>query len=81
MPYHIIKSSSGYKVENKNTKKKYSKKPMTKANATKQKKILDNSQMKEHAKHHSIKHINLMKKLIKEGKSFNQAHKLAKKKD
>tara|TARA_R100000773_G_scaffold31701_2_gene27071 strand:+ start:7084 stop:7233 length:150 start_codon:yes stop_codon:yes gene_type:complete len=40
MPYHIIKSGKGFKVENKETKQKYSKKPMTKTNAEKQKKLL-----------------------------------------
>jgi len=36
--------------------------------------------LKEHSKHHSKKHMDEMKKLIKEGKSFNAAHKLAMKK-
>ena len=40
MPYHIIKSGKGFKVENKETKKKFSKKPMTKTNAEKQIKLL-----------------------------------------
>ena len=47
MPYHIVKVQKGYKVENKNTKKKYSKKPMTKANDTKQKKILEKIEKKK----------------------------------
>ena len=41
MPYKILKSGSGYKVKNTNTKKNTSKKPMTKSNAKKQKSLLD----------------------------------------
>lgn len=33
--------------------------------------------MNEHKEHHTAKHMTLMRKLIKEGKSFNQAHKQA----
>jgi hypothetical protein len=36
MPYHIVKSGSGYKVSNKNSGKTYSKKPMSKSKAKKQ---------------------------------------------
>jgi hypothetical protein len=50
MPYHIIKSGKGYKVENKQTKKKYSKNPMTKTKADKQIKILRIIESKEKKK-------------------------------
>lgn len=33
MPYHVIKSGNGYKVQNKDTGKTYSNKPMTKEKA------------------------------------------------
>jgi len=33
--------------------------------------------MKKHAEHHTIKHMKLMVKLMKEGKSFTEAHKIA----
>ena len=36
--------------------------------------------MKKHSKHHTKKHMTEMKKLIKKGKTFNQAHKIAQKK-
>lgn len=32
---------------------------------------------KEHAKKHSTKHINIMKKMVKGGTSFSKAHKVA----
>ena len=35
--------------------------------------------LKEHAKHHTKKHMDLMKKLLKEGKSFTLAHNTAQK--
>ena len=38
----------------------------------KQKEMLD-----KHKAHHSAKHLQMMKKLMKEGKSFSQAHKLS----
>ena len=41
MPYKIIKSGTGYKVKNTNTKKNTSKKVMTKSSAKKQKNLLD----------------------------------------
>jgi len=34
----------------------------------------------KHKKHHSSKHMSLMKKLMKDGKSFTVAHKTAQKK-
>tara|TARA_R100001460_G_scaffold27224_2_gene54902 strand:+ start:1351 stop:1488 length:138 start_codon:yes stop_codon:yes gene_type:complete len=40
MPFKIIKVGTGYKVKNTDTNKTYSKKVMTKKNATKQKSIL-----------------------------------------
>tara|TARA_R100001509_G_C4861597_1_gene213587 strand:- start:927 stop:1100 length:174 start_codon:yes stop_codon:yes gene_type:complete len=36
--------------------------------------------MKRHKKHHSKKHMDLMSKLMKEGKTFGEAHKIAMKK-
>ena len=36
-----------------------------------------NEQMKKHAKHHSDKHMNVMKKEIKKGDTFTKAHKTA----
>ena len=36
--------------------------------------------MKRHSKHHSKKHMDLMRKLMEEGKTFTEAHKLAMKK-
>jgi len=36
--------------------------------------------MKRHSEHHSKKHMDLMKKLMNEGKTFTEAHKLAMKK-
>lgn len=35
------------------------------------------STMKKHKKHHSVKHMALMRKLMIKGKSFTQAHKEA----
>jgi hypothetical protein len=35
--------------------------------------------LKKHSKHHSNKHMVMMKKLIKQGKSFTAAHKAAQK--
>jgi len=34
------------------------------------------SKLREHAKHHTKKHIDMMRKLIREGKTFSQAHKI-----
>ena len=33
--------------------------------------------MKKHAEHHTIKHMKMMAKLMGEGKSFTEAHKIA----
>tara|TARA_R100000781_G_C4034422_1_gene111727 strand:- start:435 stop:632 length:198 start_codon:yes stop_codon:yes gene_type:complete len=33
--------------------------------------------MKKHAEHHTIKHMKMMVQLMKEGKSFTEAHKIA----
>ena len=38
------------------------------------------NKLKEHSKHHTKKHMTEMKKQIKKGKTFNQAHKIAQKK-
>ena len=44
------------------------------------KKMTNAEKFKEHSKHHSKKHIEEMKKLIKKGKSFEEAHKMVMKK-
>ena len=36
--------------------------------------------MKRHSKHHTKKHMDMMTKLMKEGKTFSEAHKIAMKK-
>jgi len=38
------------------------------------------SAMKRHAKHHTVKHIKMMIKLMKQGKPFTEAHEIAMKK-
>lgn len=38
------------------------------------------SALKKHSPHHSKKHVALMTKLMKEGKTFGQSHKIAQKK-
>ena len=50
MPYKIIKSGKGFKVQNKNTKKTYSKKPTTKTKAKKQFNLLENKYKKKNKK-------------------------------
>jgi len=35
------------------------------------------AQLKEHSVHHTTKHINKMKLLMREGKSFKQSHAIA----
>ena len=47
MPYKIIKSGKGYKVQNIISKKTYSKKPLTKVKAEKQLVILRIAERKE----------------------------------
>ena len=37
----------------------------------------DKERLKEHSVHHSKKHMEVMRKLMKQGKSFAQAHKTA----
>ena len=61
MPYH-------------KNKKTNSNKPKTKL-----KKLTDNQlkALEKHKKHHSTKHINKMKLLMREGKSFRQSHAIA----
>ena len=50
MPYHKIKVSGGYKIENKETGKRYSKKAMTNSNADKQLAILKKTEKSEKKK-------------------------------
>jgi hypothetical protein len=46
----------------------------------KPKKSTNAEKLREHAKHHTKNHIDMMKKLMKEGKSFSQAHNIVMKK-
>jgi len=46
----------------------------------KPKKSTTEEKLKEHAKHHTKKHMEMMRKLIKEGKTFSQAHTIVSKK-
>ena len=50
------------------------KKKKTQEQIFEKKKMTNAERFKEHKKHHSTKHIAEMKKLIKKGKSFDQAH-------
>ena len=48
------------------------------------KKKLSDSQekrMKKHSKHHSSKHMRMMRSKMMQGMSFNEAHKMAQKKE
>ena len=56
----------------KGSKRKISIKKKTDGLTDKQKELI-----KKHRKHHSKKHINLMIKLMKQGKSFKEAHEIA----
>ena len=49
------------------------KKPAMKKNLTERQK----AQLKEHSVHHTTKHMNKMKILMREGKSFKQSHAIA----
>ena len=51
---------------------------MVKKKTTK-KKLTMNDKLKEHSKHHSKKHMTMMKKDIKGGMNFTKAHNKAKK--
>jgi hypothetical protein len=51
MPYDIVKrGQKGYAVKNKSSGKLYSKKPMTKSNAEKQKALLERTEKKKKGK-------------------------------
>ena len=43
------------------------------------KKLTNAQRLKEHSKHHTTKHITIMKKMMKGGVSFTKAHNVAKK--
>jgi len=79
MPYHSVKKQMG-KAPKTPIKPKPSKpiaipaKPKPKPNTLTKK---QEAQLKEAEKTHSKKHINLMKKLMKSGMTFTQAHKEA----
>jgi len=80
MPYDTKKTKGGVMNVNKKTGKATSKKPMTKANAEKQKKAIamsEKDKMKEHSKHHTTKHMKIMREEMKKGASFDKAHKKA----
>ena len=47
MPYHIVKSSTGYYVENKDTGRRHSTDPMTLKNAKAQLRILESAMKRE----------------------------------
>lgn len=52
------------------------------AKTPKKKKVLTDRQketLKKHSSHHSAKHMAMMRKLMREGKSFTAAHKKAQK--
>ncbi len=84
MPYTIRPVVGGYKVaKSSNPKKTFSKKPLTKATAIRQKKAIEISEnmmlrLRKHAKLHkggmSSKHMKNMKRFIKMGDSFSKAH-------
>jgi hypothetical protein len=61
MPYDIIKSGSGYFVENKETKERYSKKPISKSSAEKQKIAIIISESKK-PKNVWLEHVDKVKK-------------------
>tara|TARA_Y100000592_G_scaffold99048_1_gene173842 strand:- start:749 stop:964 length:216 start_codon:yes stop_codon:yes gene_type:complete len=67
MPYH----SKPKKVIKKKVIKK---KPVRKGMTQNQK-----DKLKEHSKHHSAKHMSIMRKMMKGGTSFSKAHTVAKK--
>lgn len=41
---------------------------------------MNKKKLQEHAKHHSVKHITEMRKLMRSGKTFTQAHNIVQKK-
>lgn len=61
MPYDVVKSGSGYFVENKETKKRYSKKPISKSSAEKQKIAITISESKK-PKNSWLEHVDSVKK-------------------
>lgn len=67
-----------YYSKPKTTKPKTTKKKTANKKPSKKKPNM-NDKLKEHAKHHSAKHIRMMKKDIKAGMSFTKAHNKAKK--
>ncbi len=77
-----------YKYKNKPVKKKKpAKKKPTKRKSPAKKKVVklkkltkaQKSKLSKHQGHHSAKHNTMMRKLMKEGKSFAAAHRAAKK--
>ena len=69
--------------KNKSKKKINPKKIFVSKNKDNNKKNLskaDLNKLEKHKEHHSTKHINLMKKLMKEGMTFSASHKEAMKK-
>lgn len=70
MPYH---------TQDKKSKAKPKKKVVIKKGKTMGMSQNQKDKLKEHAKHHSTKHMSLMKKMMKGGSSFTKAHNAAKK--
>tara|TARA_Y100000592_G_C5277448_1_gene224712 strand:+ start:31 stop:276 length:246 start_codon:yes stop_codon:yes gene_type:complete len=68
------KSTATLQQMGKDNFKKFDKKSKKKTKKTKKRKI---TSMKEHEKHHSKKHITLMKRFMSGGMSMDRAHSLA----
>ena len=80
MPYKTTKIKGGYQVKNKKSGRVVAKKT-TKTKAKKQISLLNSiDKLKKHAKLHTKKHMDAMKKDIKKGISFSKAHMNATKK-
>ena len=58
-------------------KKTMNKKPAQKIKIKKNLTERQKAQLKEHSVHHTTKHMNKMKLLMREGKSFKQSHAIA----
>lgn len=72
MPSHS--SAYGKKgMKGNNPMKRKDKMPNMKISAANEKKLM------AHAEHHSKKHMEMMRKLMREGKSFDEAHRAAQK--
>jgi len=72
MPYHA-------KEKKANKKKIMKKKVVKKTKKTKGLSLAQKNKLKEHSKHHTAKHMTMMRNMMKGGVSFAKAHQLAKK--